>query len=85
MSSEQRDHDVRDVPGGLEAWLPEQTPENTNARCKNGCCRGLYCTRTYLARGAAAAIVEAYTPREQSMFERLRAKFTRWTRPKGKP
>lgn len=78
------DKGVRDVPE-LAAWWPEQQPDNSNTRCRNGCCQGTYCVRTYLSRGAAAAIVEAYTPLRQTLLERLRAKFTWWSRSKGKP
>lgn len=84
-SPQDKAQDVRDVPAELQAWWPEQMPENTNMRCRNGCCRGPYCAQTYEAHGAAAAIVEAYTPLKQGMFERLRAKFTRKAQSKGKP
>lgn len=79
------DRDVRDVPAELQAWWPENMPDNTNARCRNGCCRGPYCAQTYVTHGMAAAIAEAYRPRKRSMLERLRALFTRSAQSKGKP
>jgi hypothetical protein len=85
MNSEQQDRDMRDVPAGLEAWLPENAPDNANARCRHGCCLGPYCMHTYLEQGPTAAIMEAYRPRKQTAFERLRRLFTRKTQSKGKP
>lgn len=41
---------------GLEAWLPD----NMDGPCKNGCCNGPYCVRTYREHGAMAAVAEAF-------------------------
>lgn len=69
----------KEMLSDLEAWFRKNDPEAMDGPCKNGCCLGPICMRTYYAHGAGAAIMEAYAPKpsllyRMCVFLRLRRK-----------